>query len=429
MKAMNKDFKHIAPEVREMGELRMPKPETEVLPNGVVLSVIDGSSQEVNDLSIVFSGGQSEADTRVQSKVMASSMPEGAGGMSGAEISEALDFRGAQMNVYCGNHYTVFGVTSLNSMADGVFGLSRKILLEPAFDAKVVSTVREMAANEIRLRQSKVESMSYNALAKLIMGPEHPEATPDTPEQALAVEPDGLRALHSRIVNAKGCHAFLSGRVPEQVRREARDLLMSLPGGEACPLSVHPFESEPPQRVDVHKDSALQSSVRCGLPAPPRSHPDYVPLRMTVMALGGYFGSRLMKNIREDKGYTYGISAHLLGVLDGSYISISAAADAAYVDALIEEVRKELARLASEPMDADELRRLRQHVASDLMRMIEDPFAVKDYYLTLVANLGLTPGYFERQVEVASALTPELVMEMAARYLHADKLRIAVCGN
>lgn len=417
-----------APEVREMGELRMPKPETEVLPNGAVLSVIDGGSQEINDFSIVFAGGMAEASSPVEARLMSSVMPEGAGGLSGAEVSEALDFRGARLSVSYGRHHTVFDVASLNSMVDGVFDISRRILLEPAFDEKVVENMRERAANEMVLHHSKVETISQIALNPLIMGPTNPEANPETPEQALSVEAGDLRRLHGRIVRAKGCHAFLSGQVPESVRREARELLMSLPSGDCCPLSVHPYEAEPPQRVDAVKEGAQQSSVRCALPAPARSNPDYVPLRMTVKALGGYFGSRLMKNIREDKGYTYGISAYLIGSLDGSYISISAQADESYVDALIEEVRKELMLLGSEPMGGEELRRLKQNIASELMRMIDDPFAINDYYRTQ-AILRLADGYFERQVEVAAALTPELVMEMSARYFHADRLRIAVAGR
>lgn len=411
-----------------MGELRMPKPETEVLPNGAVLSVIDGGSQEINDFSIVFAGGLAEASSPAEAKLMAAAMPEGAGGLSGAEISEALDFRGARLNVSCGRHHTVFDVASLNSMVDGVFDISRRILLEPAFDGNVVENLRERAAHELALRLSKVETISQMALNPLIMGADNPEARPETPEQVVSIASADLRRMHERIVRAKGCHAFLSGRVPESVRREARELLMSLPAGDGCPLSVYPYEPQVPQRVDVIKEGALQSSVRCALPAPARSNPDYVPLRMTVKALGGYFGSRLMKNIREDKGYTYGISAYLIGSLDGSYISISAQADEAYVDALIEEVGKELMLLGSEPMCSDELRRLKQHIASELMQMIDDPFAINDYYRTQ-AVLRLADGYFERQVEVAAALSPEMVMEMAARYFHADALRIAVAGR
>lgn len=416
-----------APAVRPMGALKMPKPQTEVLPNGATLSVIDGGSQEINDFSIVFPGGQAEAASPSEAKLMAAAMPEGAGGLSGAEVSEALDFRGARFSVSCGRHHTVIDVASLNSMVDGVFDICRRILLEPAFDVKAVETLRQRAANDMALHLSKVDTLSQMALNPLIMGPTHPEAQPQSPEQALAVGPEGLRKLHGRIVRADGCHAFLSGRVPERVRREARELLLSLPSGGSCQLSVLPYEAEQPQRVDVAKEGATQSSVRCALPAPARSHPDYVPLRMTVKALGGYFGSRLMKNIREDKGYTYGISAYLLGALDGSYIAISAQADASYVDALLDEARSELQLLGREPMGADELLRLRQHIASELMQMIEDPFTVNDYYRTQ-AILGLAPGYYERQVEVANALTPELIMEMADRYFHADRLRVAVAG-
>ena len=98
------------------------------------------------------------------------------------------------------------------------------------------------------------------------------------------------------------------------------------------------------------------------------------------MALGGYFGSRLMSNIREDKGYTYGISSALMGALNGAYITIQSQQDHAYTDAVIEETMKEIERLRTKPMGKDELERLRAFAMSQLAAVLDTPFDISAYH-------------------------------------------------
>ena len=178
----------------------------------------------------------------------------------------------------------------------------------------------------------------------------------------------------------------------------------------------------------IQKNGSLQSAVAISLPAIARSHPDYNPLRMTVTALGGYFGSRLMSNIREDKGYTYGISAALLGSLDGSYITINAQCDNRHTEALIEEVRKELTDMVRRPLDESELDRLRFNVASDLASTLDSPMTMMDYY-ELNLTVGTPADYFEARRKTLADITPEKVCEMAGKYLNPDMLRISIAGD
>lgn len=164
------------------------------------------------------------------------------------------------------------------------------------------------------------------------------------------------------------------------------------------------------------------------IPAVPRSHPDYNLLRMTVTALGGYFGSRLMMNIREDKGYTYGISSALLGSREGGYIVISAQCDNRYTSALIDETRAELIRMADSPLSDDELKRLKFNVASDLASTLDTPMTMMDYY-ELRHTIGVPDDYFYARQKALAEITPEIVCEMSRRYLNPDSLRISVAGD
>lgn len=163
------------------------------------------------------------------------------------------------------------------------------------------------------------------------------------------------------------------------------------------------------------------------IPAIPRTHPDYNALRMTVTALGGYFGSRLMTNIREDKGYTYGISAALLGAREGGYTMISAQCDDRYTEALIEETKSELRQMVDKPLSDDEFNRLKFNVASDLASTLDSPMTMMDYYI-LKRSVGIPDNYFEARQATLATIDPDTIREMSRRYLDPDQLRISIAS-
>lgn len=417
-----------APLVEPMGDLRLPSAHEKTLKNGIALKWIDGGTQDINQLTLAWPGGYAEAPSRPVATLCANLMPEGAGGMAGSEISEALDFHGAMLRMGVTEHYTMLSVATLNSMAQGIKPLLYKIIADPDYPERALEVYRDKEIQTYHVSCSKVGYLSQVALAPLIMGAANPLAKPLELGEIESASRDDLIAFHRRVFNAAGCQAFLSGKISDALLAEVENLLESLPSRDGtCPLRISRYAAGEPQEVKVNKPDALQSSVRVAFPAPERTHPDYIPLRFAVMALGGYFGSRLMKNIREDKGYTYGIQAHLLGALDGSYAAIAAETANVHVRPLLAEVAAELERLASEPMGADELMRLRQHIASTLMETLDTPFSVMDYYRTMQI-VGLPQGYFESQVEMARTLNPEMIMRVAEKYLRPSQMRIAIAG-
>ena len=135
-----------------------------------------------------------------------------------------------------------------------------------------------------------------------------------------------------------------------------------------------------------------------------------------------------MTNIREEKGLTYGISATLMGYIDGAYIQISADTDNRHVERLIEEVRHEIKRMATEPPRGEELERLRQHALSAQAATLDSPLNIIDHYVTAVVS-GMPDGYFNARQKTIEALTSGKLAEMAERYLKVDSLRTAIAGD
>lgn len=417
-----------APAVHAMGHLQLPEARELRLDNGTVLRWLNGGTQDINQLVLAWPGGFAEGKSRTVASLATQLLREGAAGMSGNDISEALDFRGAMLRLGATEHYSLLMIASLNSMADGLLPLLTDIITRPDFPERAIEVYRDREVQNYNISCSKVDFLSQEAIAPLIMGADNPLARPMALAEIEEATHSDLADYHSRVYSAAGCQAFLSGRISPELLRDVARFLESLPSdAPACPLNINPYAAQQPQEVAVSKPDAQQSSVRVAFPAPARSHPDYIPLRFAVMALGGYFGSRLMRNIREDKGYTYGISAHLLGTLDGSYISIAAETANELVRPLLGEVAGELTRLATEPMDNSELMRLRQHIAATLMETLDSPFAIMDYYRTM-QFVGLPPSYFADQVDLAHHLTPEIIMEMAAKYLQPSQMRVAIAG-
>ena len=201
--------------------------------------------------------------------------------------------------------------------------------------------------------------------------------------------------------------------------------------GEGKPSVVFndPEVTFPGKRFSIaNKSDSLQSCVVMGLPAVKRDHEDYIPLRILVIALGGYFGSRLMSNIREEKGYTYGISASLIGRTDMSYISISSECDTKYTGLLIEEVKNEINRLIECKLDDAELDVVRANVLSDLVRTSDSPFSVAEYHITSIC-CDIPDDYFSRHIELIKNITPGKLQQMAEKYFIPEKLFISVAGD
>lgn len=151
-------------------------------------------------------------------------------------------------------------------------------------------------------------------------------------------------------------------------------------------------------------------------------------LRCAVVALGGYFGSRLMSNIREDKGYTYGIQAGLLGSPEGTVMLVQTSADNAYAEAVVNEIRAEIERLYSGDFTDEEMARLRQYLMSTLAQHLDTAFSISACHVT--ERISFTgPDYFARQVDVISSMTPDALCNVARRHLPLDKEIVVIAGS
>lgn len=417
------------PEVKPFGRLIIPDEDTVTLSNGLTLHTLSGGDQDVMRLNIIADGGTAECKNQCEATFAAELLREGNAKMSSEEIADLVDYNGAWFNSSASGHYSTLQISGLTSKLSVLAPVAVECLVNPTFPRSAFEIIRSKGVARQRLNLSRVSFIANADNRRLIAGEHHPDSRVPSPEEIEGIEIDSLIDFHKRIVNAAHIHAYLCGRFSQADVDELCRHLERIPGSEAqSPVKIISYSPFAPCISEIDKPGSLQSAVVLSLPAIPRNHPEYNPLRMTVTALGGYFGSRLMMNIREDKGYTYGISSALMGARDGSCITISAQCDNRYTLALIDEVKAELRRMVSDPLSAEELSRLKFNLASDLASTLDSPMAMMDYY-ELKRTVGIPDDYFYARQQTLATITPETVCEMAEKYLCPELLRISVAGD
>lgn len=417
-----------APAVSTFGDITLKDETVGTLSTGTDLHLIDAGDQDLVRLTLLWDGGTLDATRQSLPLFVTEGMREGTLHTSGESIADALDFAGARLSSRVTEHHTGFELMAISRKLPALLPILREMIMEPAFEPSTVAFWARNAAGALATKMAKVSYHASQAVTRAIKGARHPASQIETPESILATDRSDVLLTHSRFIGPGRLHAYLGGKLDGDIIDEVRAFLESLPvSAVESPIVIVPDSPEPPQRIDIKVDGAVQSAVMMAMPAIPRSHPDYIALRLAIIALGGYFSSRLMTNIREEKGLTYGINSCLLGSFEGSQVRIGAQCDRANVEQVIDETKAEITRLWTDPLSADELRRLQLNAWTSLASTTDSPFTVADYYIVRL-EVGTDADYFGRQLREIAALTPARIADVARRYLDPALLTVAVAG-
>jgi len=413
------------PAVCPFAPMTMPREIVEHLDNGLTFHRFSGGDQPICRLTLHFAGGISEMG-EATAKMLISQISEGTTKRSAEEIAEALDFCGVRLNTQSQAHHSIISLSLLTSHLPGILPLLTDMITAPAFPAARLEVARQRLISALRIAREDPAAVADIKLQPLIWGTENPLAHEMTEADIDAVDTDRLHKCHIRMICPARMHAYLSGLLDDDCVAAVRDFLNNIPvlsdGYDAIYYPPKPLPGGTMVCTDI--TNTMQTAISCALPAPGREHPDYVPLRLSVMALGGYFGSRLMSSIREDKGLTYGITAALMGSQDGAQVYIGTTTDRSATDIVIDEIHHELADMAINPPAGEELERFRTYAMTGLAEQLDNPISIMQYYGS--QNIvGTSKDYFERQQSVLSVLTPDEISRVSSLYLNPSALLIS----
>ena len=410
----------------------LPPMDTATLSNGVSFRWhhADGG-EEVCSLTVLFNGGAVETDV-VSQQMLLSQLLEGTSRLSADTIAERLDETGAVFRPRADAHFTGFTLLMLRRTVPQVMDLLGTVITDAAFPPDRLEIGKMAATAQLRAANDDVTSIASQRFMSLLAGRRHPLAHEIKEAEIEAVSSESLRRLFARMFTGTNCTAFLSGCLDGETVYHVRRALGALPEGryttDKIKIATVPFCPElSGVKVYPHRHNA-QCAVAGGLTTIGRDHPDYIALRFAVTALGGYFGRRLMQELRERQGLTYSIAAYLCGGRDGSYVLIQANTSPEKRVRLIDGVRNEIKRLITEPPTGEELRSIQMYLVAGALQSLDSPMAVADFHITR-HMVGIPENYFSEQLRQAMEMTPERVAQVAKKYLHPTALRIAVVGK
>ncbi len=420
----------IQPEIQPLKNFHIQTPVRTTLPNGIPLTVINAGEQEVVRMDVLFSGGRWQQSQKLQALFTNRMLREGTTKYTAATIAEKLDYYGSWLELSSSSEYAYITVYSLNKYLAKTLEVVESMIKEPLFPQKELQTILDTNIQQYLVNTSKVDFLAHRSLLKSLYGEQHPCGKIVMEEDYHTITPEVLREFYERHYHSGNCSIFLSGKVTDDIISRVTDIF-GIPFGQyqlQMPKSSFPFAAIPEKRIFTEREDAMQSAVKMGCTTITREHPDYPKLRVLMTLFGGYFGSRLMSNIREDKGYTYGISAGVVFYPDSGLLIVSTETDNEYVEQLIQEVYHEIDRLHLDPVSAEELRIVRNYMLGEMCRSYESPFSLSDAWI-FIATSGLKDDYFARSLQAVNEITPAEIQDLAQRYLCKETLKEVIAGK
>lgn len=420
----------IQPEIQTLKNFRILTPVRTTLPNGIPLTVINAGEQDVVRMDILFAGGRWQQSQKLQALFTNRMLREGTAKYTAATIAEKLDYYGSWLELSSSSEYAYITVYSLNKYLAKTLEVVESMIKEPLFPEKELRTILDTNIQQYLVNTSKVDFLAHRSLLKSLYGEQHPCGKIVMEEDYHIITPDVLRDFYERHYHSGNCSIFLSGKVTEDSICRVTDTF-GVPFGQyqlQMPKLSFPFAAVPEKRIFTEREDAMQSAVKMGCTTITREHPDYPKLRVLMTLFGGYFGSRLMSNIREEKGYTYGISAGIMFYPDSGTLLVSTETDNEYVEPLIQEVYHEIDRLHQDPVSMEELTMVRNYMLGEMCRSYESPFSLSDAWI-FIATSGLTDDYFSDSLHAVNEITPAEIQDLAQRYLCKETLKEVIAGK
>ena len=329
------------PAIHPIKDLKMLRPSRVVLSNGIPVYVIQFGDDQVSRINILTEGGKCDSNNAFTAELMIAALREGSKDMDADRIAERLDFYGAWLAADAATHNTTLTLHTLNRNFDQVLSILASIVQNPVFPAHEIGNLKSLAINRLRTNKEKVSYLALQQFGNLYFGPNHNLGAAISEQIIDGVSTTQLQNFHSQWFAPENIRIIVAGSVSDEMIHMLDQKFGSMKHGVGRQsASDCPDVEFCPQTAFIEKADALQKCHSdwnpCNRENRPRLHSPENPHN----GIGRIFRSRLMTNIRETKGYTYGISASLLGYRNNSVISISSQCDSSYTAAVIEEIKK-----------------------------------------------------------------------------------------
>ncbi len=418
------------PSIETIGEIKLAGMEKELMPAQTPLYVINTGGEDILKIDLVFEAGTCYQSKPLVARMVNGMLTEGTGKYNRLQIAEMLDFYGVNYDLNVEKDHAYLSFIFQKKLLKEVLYLVREITTNAIFPEDEFGVLLNRKEQQFVADSLKVNTMAKRHFFKLIFGEEHPYGTFLTQDDFHHLKKEEVVAFYRDYYNSSNCKILLTGNIDKNLKQTVIDLLGSQPWNNATKPTdkiSHEIKNNTGRHV-IKKKGAVQSAIRIGKPVINKNHEDYPRLLLTNVLLGGYFGSRLMKNIREDKGYTYGISSLLISHLYSGYFVIHTEVGREVCFSALDEINKEIKTLISDKVKQSELDHVKNYLLGNILRMLDGPLSIAEAYRALI-EYDQDENYFNQLIRSIKQAKPADINQLAEKYFQPDSMVEIIVGD
>jgi len=414
--------RNIGPEIQDIESLNIQKPQEIKLSNGVSVFSFDVSEQDFIKIEISFDAGTLYSDRALIAGITNKLLTEGTKKHSSAEIANGIDSYGGFFETSVTNDQASISLYTLNKHLEKTLPILAEVIQEPVFDENELNIHLAQKRNEFLVNSEKVGYIARANFPAIIFGESHPYGRILRMEDFDKVVRKDIIDFHRKQYLEGGFRIFIAGKLALNTFPLLEKYFGGMkPSEDQAEVKKAEFKPSNLFMHNIEKPNALQNAIRIGKPIINRNHTDFNGLRVLNTILGGYFGSRLMSNIREDKGYTYGIGSGLMPLKEAAFFFITSEVKSDVSNLAIEEILKEIQMLQTQEVGAEELSLVKNYLQGNFQRSFDGPFALLDRFKEIYFS-NLNYDYFESYIETVKNINSKTLIDLANKYWNIEEL-------
>ena len=388
------------------------------LDNNIPVYTINAGAQEVIQVEIVFYAGNFFEQQKGIAAATNFMLKNGTTKHNAFELNEAFEYYGSYCNRSCYNETAVLSLHTLSKHITKLLPVMQEMLTDSIFPLEELETYKQNSKQRLKVNLQKAEFVAGRLIDSYLYGEGHPYGTYTKMEDIDGLSIEAIKSFYNQYYLNGSCAIFVAGNIPSNMQQLLNDffgeLTVSKPTGSLPEIKQIPAVE---RKYRIENDAAaVQGAIRLAIPFPNRHHPDFKKVVVLNNVFGGFFGSRLMSNIREDKGYTYGIHSYIQNHILQSGWLISTEAGKDVCEATIKEIYKEMKKLREIKIDEEELLLVRNYMIGGILGELDGPFQIMAKWKNIILN-NLDGNYFYDSINEIKTVSADELQQLANKYL------------
>ncbi len=399
----------------------LPACSQQTLDNGIPLYFVNDCIEPVIQIDLVFPAGLWFETKKSIAQATAALIKSGTSSMSSFQINETFEQYGASVKAGAGNDWSSFSVSCMTRHIDKLLPLMAALITDTVSPQSEIDIYIQNAKQRLAVQLKKSDFIANRHIDEYLFGSAHPYGKYSDAADYDAITQDDLKHYLKNQYSSTKCKIFMAGQFTDKEVAMVNDYFGKEQWNEQTTSNPSfPIVSVTDKKYRVSNDpNGVQGAIRLLRPFPEKQHPDFTPMIVLNTVFGGYFGSRLMSNIREDKGYTYGIHSYLYNNLHHGGYLITTEAGKDVSEATIEEIYKEMDLLKNEKVSEDELMLVKNYLLGTILGDLDGAFQIIQRWKNLILN-GFTEERFNSNINIYKSITADDIQALAQKYLNKE---------